>query len=154
MAKVTAFPALSHVTTVSSGSSYTAYTTTSTSNGPPKVPGSPGCISPDSTTMVGPSGFEASLYDEFMSNKRTYVQPPAVLPQQAQTQQPQPQTYLLPQTTVLTSSLPASKPTNEDYTRFFILGFSLQGQSLLICFLGITCKTSHLCLIISSLNFK
>ena len=29
-------------------------------------------FSPDSTTMLGPSGFEASLYDEFMSgsNKR------------------------------------------------------------------------------------
>ena len=122
MAKVTAFPALSHVTTVSTGSSYTAYTATPTSsNGPPKVPGSPGCISPDSTTMVGPSGFEASLYDEFMSNnKRTYAQQPqqpSVL--QQTTQQPQPQTYLLPQTTVLTTSLVKSQPTNEDYTRLF-----------------------------------
>merc|ERR1711881_712894 len=79
VAKVTAFPAMTVSLTsnnatsvaVSGGSSYTAYSTT-TSNGPPKVPGSPGCISPDSTTMVGPNGFEASLYDEFMSSKRSY----------------------------------------------------------------------------------
>jgi hypothetical protein len=67
VAKVTAFPALTATTSM-----------TSIFNGHAKVPGSPtgslgGCTSPDSTTMVGSNGFEASLYDEFMSNNKRFV---------------------------------------------------------------------------------
>ena len=95
VAKVTAFPAMTASTT--SMTSYTGY-------GPAKVPGSPtgslgGCTSPDSTTMVLSNGFEASLYDEFLSSgsKRYQYVPqqqsntsqflPHPLPQQQQQQQ-------------------------------------------------------------------
>jgi len=126
VAKVTAFPAMTVSLTsnnatsvaVSGGSSYTAYSTT-TSNGPPKVPGSPGCISPDSTTMVGPNGFEASLYDEFMSSKRSY----GSISQPTSQQQ-----YLLPQsashqTTARGSSYGAPKTAQSatnDYSRYYM----------------------------------
>merc|ERR1719491_1247766 len=102
VAKVTAFPALSGTTTMTS-SGYTAYSSIpSSTNGHPKVPGSPGCsISPDSTTMLGPSGFEASLYDEFMSgsNKRYNTGVPQQTAQQTKFQQSQ--SYLLPQHSTL-----------------------------------------------------
>ena len=99
VAKVTAFPAMTASTT--SMTSYTGY-------GPAKVPGSPtgslgGCTSPDSTTMVLSNGFEASLYDEFLSSgsKRYQYVPqqqsntsqflPHPLPQQQQQQHEQQQ---------------------------------------------------------------
>merc|ERR1711953_263345 len=72
----------------------------SSSSAPPKVPGSPTCISPDSTTMVGPHGFEASLYDEFLSSGSTKHRgyQTTVQPHQQQPQN-QHQHYLLPQQT-------------------------------------------------------
>jgi len=104
VAKVTAFPALNP----SSSTSYTSYSTTSnsslhassSSSAPPKVPGSPTCISPDSTTMVGSHGFEASLYDEFLSSGSTKHRgyQTTVQPHQQQPQN-QHQHYLLPQQT-------------------------------------------------------
>ena len=129
VAKVTAFPAMTVSLTSTSGavsgagSSYTAYSsstnTGSSNNGcgagqVPKVPGSPGCISPDSTTMVGPNGFEASLYDEFMSSKRYTSGMSAVSSQQQYLlpQQPQPaprSSYGAPKT--------AQSVTN-DYSRY------------------------------------
>lgn len=132
VAKVTAFPALSGTTTMTS-SGYTAYSSISSStNGPPKVPGSPGCsISPDSTTMLGPSGFEASLYDEFMSgsNKRYNTGVPQQTAQQTKFQQSQ--SYLLPHHSTLQNQQNPDRAAifggpkttlNQDYSRYYMQG--------------------------------
>jgi len=142
VAKVTAFPALSGTTTTTS-SGYTAYSTLSShTNGPPKVPGSPGCISPDSTTMhLGPNGFEASLYDEFMSssNKRYNTGVQRQTAQQQTTLQPQSQqqSYLLPQHSTHQNHQNPSRGTtfggpksthNESYSRYYMQG----GQNFVV----------------------
>lgn len=142
VAKVTAFPALSGATTTTS-SGYTAYSTiSSTMNGPPKVPGSPGCISPDSTTMhLSPNGFEASLYDEFLSSshkryntgvqQQTARQPTTLQPQRLSQQQ----SYLLPHHSTLQNQQNPTRGTtfggpkqNESYSRYYMQG----GQNFIV----------------------
>jgi hypothetical protein len=128
---VTAFPALNP----SSSTSYTSYSSVTSSSlvasmasnqQPPKVPGSPTCISPDSTTMVGPHGFEASLYDEFLSSGST-SKSRGYHTSQPQQPQNQHQHYLLPQQTT-TSSIKA-QPYHSRYYIPSQENFVLHNQS-------------------------
>jgi hypothetical protein len=138
VAKVTAFPALTATTSM-----------TSIFNGHAKVPGSPtgslgGCTSPDSTTMVGSNGFEASLYDEFMSNNKRFVAQQLEQQQQQQHQhqqhhqhqlqqqqqqqqhhhfvlhqQPQEQPHLTNSRRYMGQIPKRETSINDDYTRFY-----------------------------------
>ena len=146
VAKVTAFPAMASSNTTSM-TSYTGYVPAA------KVPGSPtgslgGCTSPDSTNMhvLSNNGFEASLYDEFLStgSKRSYQyitnqhtqQPTQFLPhhlqqQQQQLQQQSQQQGLHHQRTYITCSNGVVMTKREDdysrpgYILFLLILFNL-----------------------------
>ena len=137
VAKVTAFPAMASSNTTSM-TSYTGYVPAA------KVPGSPtgslgGCTSPDSTNMhvLSNNGFEASLYDEFLStgskrsyqyitnqqlNQQTQQQPTQFLPHHMQQHQQQPsrqppQHGQLPRTYITCSNGVVMTKREDDYSR-------------------------------------
>jgi len=149
VAKVTAFPAMASSNTTSM-TSYTGYVPAA------KVPGSPtgslgGCTSPDSTNMhvLSNNGFEASLYDEFLStgskrsyqyitnqqlNQQTQQQPTQFLPHHMQQHQQQPsrqppQHGQLPRTYITCSNGVVMTKREDDYSRFYMNGSTTSSGS-------------------------